>query len=528
MSINQHFKNSNNDFSDVNSNDNCDNNFATTNTLDPSPSPSPSPSPLKSTIKDMFVKKNTIEPKITNEFISSRNNSLMNKIFVYSSILSLCLMILLAAGFIKKNSNEIKANGDKKAKYLIDLLAQTTSIYLWNLDHEALNSLIAKGITDENLSYIAFFDQNGKIIVEKNNKTARDTIYSRDIFYGKTPVGKISIGLSSKEMETTVFKNIIAIILLILLVQVILSITLYVTVKRAMRPLYKQVSILDSMLFSTMTSVKDLNNASIDLRESALKQLEATEDWVKGTSEILHESNNNSKTTQTSIDIVNQIIEKATKGNDIMNEVSNSIDEIIRVGQKLQNISKLNTEVIVRKTEMINGIAFETKILSFNASIEAANAGEYGKGFAVVANELVKLAQMSGDAAGEISVTNQNSITEINEVIGQAMAAFDRGQDVINKAIGLFRNISETINEIHRNTNNMISNTQKNVISLKQMSDAISELKSLAQANSDAALRINHHSENIRDLNLNLCKFLSILNKTIFGRKVVSKIASQF
>src|SRR6056297_538175 len=54
-------------------------------------------------------------------------------------------------------------------------------------------------------------------------------------------------------------------------------------------------------------------------------------------------------------------------------------------------------EQIKKKTAVINDIVFETQLTSFNASIEAARAGQHGKGFAVVAEEVGKLARLSGD-----------------------------------------------------------------------------------------------------------------------------------
>ncbi len=61
-------------------------------------------------------------------------------------------------------------------------------------------------------------------------------------------------------------------------------------------------------------------------------------------------------------------------------------------------------------------VRHNSKLLSFNASVEAARAGDHGKGFAVVTEEVGNLAQMSGQASTEIYEILESSISSVEKV----------------------------------------------------------------------------------------------------------------
>lgn len=96
-----------------------------------------------------------------------------------------------------------------------------------------------------------------------------------------------------------------------------------------------------------------------------------------------------------------------------MREIDSSnkelVKEIERNNTELTKITNMISE-INEKTQVINDIVFQTKLLSFNASVEVVRAGEHGKGFAVVAEEVGNLASMSGKASLDISEMLETSI----------------------------------------------------------------------------------------------------------------------
>jgi methyl-accepting chemotaxis protein len=164
--------------------------------------------------------------------------------------------------------------------------------------------------------------------------------------------------------------------------------------------------------------------------------------------------------------VISKLIDHMTN---ISNKVSQSTDIVNLLGTKSTQIDSIIT--------LINSISEQTNLLALNAAIEAARAGEQGKGFAVVAEEVRKLAEQSGTAAGEIS----KLITEIQKDIKEGIYAMTagntavaEGKTMVNTAGASFKNIvnsfntvseqmklvSLTIQNLYDNSNNMVSSIQ--------------------------------------------------------------------
>src|SRR5690606_36951178 len=113
--------------------------------------------------------------------------------------------------------------------------------------------------------------------------------------------------------------------------------------------------------------------------------------------------------------LANEVKQVSETANESMTKLEMSIKEILHSNEKIEQLVKVIGN-IGEKTKVMDEIVFQTKLLSFNASVEAERAGEHGRGFAVVAQEVGNLAQMSGKSAQEIAEIVKSSIQEAEAI----------------------------------------------------------------------------------------------------------------
>jgi methyl-accepting chemotaxis protein len=159
---------------------------------------------------------------------------------------------------------------------------------------------------------------------------------------------------------------------------------------------------------------------------------------VSNVKEMSTDSDNVQVMTEKGIKTAEILIQKNDEANAITAEVVSSMTEL---NSNVQDIEKI--------IEILKNISDETKLLSLNASIEAARVGEVGRGFAVVANEVSKLASQSSQSTKEIEDIIEKILSKSKasvEAVKKAELINSEQYDVVHSSTQSFNDIKETTN----------------------------------------------------------------------------------
>lgn len=199
--------------------------------------------------------------------------------------------------------------------------------------------------------------------------------------------------------------------------------------------------------------------------------------------------------------IVENLDNKAYDISSLNTQVMNAIDEFVSSANQVKGI-----------TEKITGISEQTNLLSLNASIESARAGEAGRGFAVVAGEIRNLADETSALTNEISsivevlesnaLQTQNTIGTVVKSIDEEKILIDSSKDTYIRMQEMFKHLYESVISTQSQLKHIVESNNAIVDSINQLSAASEEVAAsmdMAVELSNNNMSITHEAKNLVD-----------------------------
>ena len=200
-----------------------------------------------------------------------------------------------------------------------------------------------------------------------------------------------------------------------------------------------------------------------------------------------------------------------------MSKYAKNVTKSSEVGKNLaeetaSSMDEINNQVLAinEAITVIDQIAFQTNILSLNAAVEAATAGEAGRGFAVVAAEVRNLAARSAEAAKEIKYLVQTATSKTKD-----------GKEITSKMIEGFNDLNENIVTTTKLIDDVASASREQQMAMSQISDTVNSLDRATQQNASLASSISEMAVSTSSLVTQLQKTVS---QTSFDKDAIKRV----
>ncbi len=237
------------------------------------------------------------------------------------------------------------------------------------------------------------------------------------------------------------------------------------------------------------TSVSEITTTVEEVKQTAYISNDKADDVEKRAGEVTDISEKGRKAT----------VEAATGMSRIRDEMEYVAESIIKLSDQTQSIGEI--------IGAVNDLADQSNLLSVNASIEAAKAGEYGKGFAVVAQEVKTLAEQSKNATDQV----RTILNDIQKATSTAVMSTERGSKAVDVGVGLSEEaggtitmLSESVSESEQAAAQIAASSHEQLVGIDQLAAAMDSIRIAMTQNMESSKQLEQSTSNLNSLSQKL------------------------
>ena len=262
----------------------------------------------------------------------------------------------------------------------------------------------------------------------------------------------------------------------------------------------------------TQATAMHLAEASDHQAQQITAASSAINEMAVSIEDVSKNSNETSKMAQQSVEIAGKggdAVRRTIQGMDgIREQIQETSKRIKRLGESSQEIGDI--------VELITDIADQTNILSLNAAIQAAMAGEAGRGFAVVADEVQRLAERSTDATKQIEALVKTIQTDTNE----AVISMEQSTAGVVKGAKLSEDAGEALIEIEAVSNRLADLIHSITDSASQQANAAANISDTMNVIQEITTQTSAGTNETAASIGNLAELANDLRKSVSGFKL--------
>lgn len=259
----------------------------------------------------------------------------------------------------------------------------------------------------------------------------------------------------------------------------------------------------------------DIDHEANQTMAAAVEEMASSVAEITSTMEELSTSSTQiADHSQSVVDVANQTLERSRKGTtamqllqskmqDIRSDSEQSLTEIMTLGAKSKQINKV--------MELINTLAAQTKLIAFNAALEASSAGDAGRRFSVVASEIRRLADSVTDSTQEIEEHTDDIQTAINRLV----VASEKGASSIGQGVEVSISTAQDLEALLKAASQTSSAAQQISLSTQQQKTASSQVVMALRDIDTASSRNAHSVRSITDISQDMIHMSAELNALV-------------